>query len=402
MEQCFSSFPDQEISNQPSTVQPFSSFPQPEISNQTSTVQPFSSFPQPEISNQPSTVQPFSSFPQPEISNQPSTVQPPNSYQVAPPASPPAQTEVAPRPQERLMYKNRLQEFTQRSSIPLPVYQTINEGSVHAPRFKSTVIVDGISYTSVKAFSQRKAAEQDVAKYALECISKKLKDEGCPLIREDTVFCKSILNEFAVKMNLEMPTYNTTRSEGLIPLFASSLVFNGVTYSGETGRNKKEAEQLAARAVILSLLDDPKYATFLSEIIKSKSKLFVALNKAKDSSIVHHGTTPAGANTLIHNNKEVETAAVTNSMPTSASLQPSSGAEHPRHEFKIPTSEQVSQCIDLPIAFVPPVIVHASGVGENSSRKRRRKNKKAKVDTDSQLATTAVPLNQTAPCSVAL
>lgn len=68
------------------------------------------------------------------------------------------------------------------------------------------------------------------------------------------MFCKSILNEFAVKMNLEMPTYSTIQSEGLLPTFISSLVFSGESYTGEAGRNKKEAEQLAARAVILSLL----------------------------------------------------------------------------------------------------------------------------------------------------
>ncbi|XVF16406.1 hypothetical protein REPUB_Repub10bG0028400 [Reevesia pubescens] len=274
------------------------------------------------------------------------------------------------------MHKNRLQEFAQRSSIPLPVYQTFNEGSPHAPRFRSNLVVDGICYTSRSTFSHRKAAEQDVAKYALECISKKLKDEGCPLIREDTVFCKSILNEFAVKMKLEMPTYNTIQSEGLLPLFVSSLVFNGVKYSGETGRNKKEAEQLAARAVILSLLEDPTHGTFLSEIIKSKAKLYVALNKVKDSSIFHPGSTPLGANTLIHNNKEVEITAVTNSVPTSTIVQPTSEAERPNHEFKIPKSEQGAECIALPIAFVPPVIGEASDVGENSSRKRQREEEK--------------------------
>ena len=41
----------------------------------------------------------------------------------------------------------------------------------------------------------------------------------------------------------------------LPPVFISSLVFNGICYNGETGRNKKEVEQLAARAVILSHLD---------------------------------------------------------------------------------------------------------------------------------------------------
>ena len=55
-------------------------------------------------------------------------------------------------------------------------------------------------------------------------------------------------------MNMQKPIYNTIQTEGLPPVFISSLVFNGVCYNGEPGRNKKEAEQLAARAVILSHL----------------------------------------------------------------------------------------------------------------------------------------------------
>lgn len=71
---------------------------------------------------------------------------------------------------------------------------------------------------------------------------------------QDTVFCKSILNEFAVKMNLEKPTYITSQPEGLLPIFISSLAFNGISYIGGPGRSKREAEQLAARTVILSIL----------------------------------------------------------------------------------------------------------------------------------------------------
>ena len=41
---------------------------------------------------------------------------------------------------------------------------------------------------------------------------------------------------------------------GLPPVFIFSLVFNSICYNGEPGRNKKEAEQLVARAVILSHL----------------------------------------------------------------------------------------------------------------------------------------------------
>lgn len=86
------------------------------------------------------------------------------------------------------MHKNRLQEYAQRSAISLPMYCTINEGSQHAPRFRSTVAVDGETYSSPNAFSHRKAAEQDVAKLALESILQKIKDERCPIIHQVCCF----------------------------------------------------------------------------------------------------------------------------------------------------------------------------------------------------------------------
>ncbi|OMO95671.1 Double-stranded RNA-binding protein [Corchorus olitorius] len=326
------------------------------------------------------------------------------------------------------MHKNRLNTYAQRLSMQHPVYQTVNEGPPHVPRFRSTVVVDGISYTSVNTFSHRKAAEQDVAKLALESIAKKIKDEGWPLIREDTAFCKSILHEYAVKMNLEMPTYSTIQPEVSVPYFVTSLVFNGVTYNGNCGRNKKEAEQLAARAVLRSLLDDPRYGTFLSEIIKSKAKLFNAVNKVKDLSFSHPASVPSGANMLIHKNTEVETAAVTDSTSTGAILQPSSGAKPPHHELihetkevetavvpdRVPTTailqpisakpphhefricklEQEAECVNLPITFVPSALEQSSDVGQSSSSKRRKKKKRAKLHNDTQLAIAAIPLHQ--------
>lgn len=61
-------------------------------------------------------------------------------------------------------------------------------------------MVDGKLFTSLNRFSNRKAAAQDVAKIALEemskrikdCLSNKINDEGFPWIYEDTVFRKSI------------------------------------------------------------------------------------------------------------------------------------------------------------------------------------------------------------------
>lgn len=71
------------------------------------------------------------------------------------------------------------------------------------------------------------------------------------------MFCKSILNEYAVKMNLEKPTYQTIQPVAVLPVFKSTSVFNGIHYTGETGKNKKEAEQLAARAAVISILGQP-------------------------------------------------------------------------------------------------------------------------------------------------
>lgn len=80
------------------------------------------------------------------------------------------------------MHKNRLQEHAQRSLIPLPLYQTINEGTQHAPQFKSSVIVDGVTFRSSQTFPHRKEAEQNVAELALKELSKKIEQQECPLI----------------------------------------------------------------------------------------------------------------------------------------------------------------------------------------------------------------------------
>ncbi|KAL2904959.1 Double-stranded RNA-binding protein 4, partial [Bienertia sinuspersici] len=128
---------------------------------------------------------------------------------------------------------------------------------------RSSIEVDGEKYICLNTFSSRKAAEQDAAKIALKSIfvkimnftSTKTTDGVIPPIYQ--VFYKSILNEFAGKMKMEKPKYDTVKIEGLIPAFVSSLVFNGVKYASQHGVNKKEAKQLAARTAILSIIANP-------------------------------------------------------------------------------------------------------------------------------------------------
>jgi len=74
------------------------------------------------------------------------------------------------------------------------------------------------------------------------------------------------LNEYATKLNLEGPTYKTVQKEGLLPVFISSLVFNGSIYTGDAARNKKDAEQLAAGSAILSIQGILCYAEQLHNI----------------------------------------------------------------------------------------------------------------------------------------
>ncbi|KAI8009434.1 Double-stranded RNA-binding protein 4 [Camellia lanceoleosa] len=274
---------------------------------------------------------------------------------------------------EHLMYKNRLQEYTQRSAIDLPVYNTIKVEGQNPPRFRSTVLVNGAYYTSPCTFSNRKAAEQDVAKIALDGTAQRIKDEVCCLIRKDTVFCKSILNEYAVKTNLEKPTYNTIQPGGLLPVFVSSLIFNGVMYTGEAGRNKKEAEQLAARAVILSVLDNSDPGTVIFEIIKSKFRLYAALHKVKDLHNTLNGITPVAANTLsspLGKGKEVEVTGGTRDVPSTAISETCSGQltniqaiQQSFHEFKELKSEPSHEAINPPIVSVPPVLEQALDLG---------------------------------------
>ncbi|KAI3922957.1 hypothetical protein MKW98_007088 [Papaver atlanticum] len=162
-------------------------------------------------------------------------------------------------------YRNCLITYAQQSAVALPVYEIVNEG------FRCTVYLEGEAYRSANTFGNPEDAEQDASKLALESIAKKIKEENIAIIDKDSLCCKSILSEYAAKMKLPFPTYTTTRIELLD--FISSLVFDGKTYIGHLARNKKDAEKLAAREVIISILGTSDSGTYLSEIIRSKSRL---------------------------------------------------------------------------------------------------------------------------------
>jgi dsRNA-specific ribonuclease len=103
-----------------------------------------------------------------------------------------------------------------RCRIPLPKYQTINEGSQHAPQFRSNVWIDGVSYTSPHTFSNQKVDKHDVAKLALEGILK----------------YKNRLQEYTQRFGIPLQVYQII-NEGSqhAPQFRSSVQIDGVSYS---------------------------------------------------------------------------------------------------------------------------------------------------------------------------
>ncbi|GAV91162.1 dsrm domain-containing protein, partial [Cephalotus follicularis] len=198
-------------------------------------------------------------------------------------------------------------------------------------------------------------------------------------------------------MNLARPAYNTIQSETVLPRFVSSSVFNGVTYTGDAGKTKKEAEQLAARAVILSILGISGSNKVLYEIINSKGKRFGSLLKVKDSQNSHHGMVPVGVNTVTQNGNHTgcssgnivarnEEVGFTHTVPASATLESTSRMIPPHNAHKRPKPEEPSlESNDLPGSFLQSCSEQSLG-DDRSSTKKRRKNKKAnkKLRTDAQ------------------
>ncbi|OWM86113.1 hypothetical protein CDL15_Pgr010937 [Punica granatum] len=314
--------------------------------------------------------------------------------ELPPPAAQPELHPAAASPRvvlDRHAYKNRLQELAHKSSLPTPAYSTVNEGLGHLPRFRATVVVDGKSYTSPRTFLHRKEAEQDVARIAYEILLEKVNNEQLPPVHEDLIFSKSIMNEFATKMHLEMPTYMTRQLEGETPLFESSLIFNSVTYPACVGKNKKEAEQLAARAAIQSLRGKSESEALLAPIIKSKARVYASLNANGSNNnavpvveaATHNGGTSMGKDT--------------EALPDDTMLT----FVAPRHQFTALPGE-TSVGLNLPITFVPASSDQQCDGPPSSSRKRRKNKKKAskRARFDGMVAGDVDLFNQAAECLV--
>ncbi|KAJ7000421.1 hypothetical protein NC653_011033 [Populus alba x Populus x berolinensis] len=192
-----------------------------------------------------------------------------------------------------------------------------------------------------------------------------------------------MLRNWHLKVHLAKPTYNTVQPLGLLPIFVSTLVFNGGSYTSVSGRNKKEAEQLAARPVILSLPGDFGSLKILYEIIKSKRKHYAALDKVKDPShsqpnIVHGGVKFGCSEITVSQEQEVRAAIVRYVVPKNAISPAASGMRPPHHELKRLRPDPAFEPAPFSIAFKQlvseqPMVID---VGSSSSQKEEEEQEK--------------------------
>ncbi|KAH7838331.1 hypothetical protein Vadar_025085 [Vaccinium darrowii] len=153
------------------------------------------------------------------------------------------------------MYKNQLQELAQRSCFNLPSYTCIREGPDHAPRFKSTVNFNGETFESPHYFSTLRQAEHAAAEVALNYLSNRGPSHSLAArILDETGVYKNLLQEIAQRVGAPLPQYTTFRSGlGHQPIFTGMVELAGITFTGETAKNKKQAEKNAAMAAWASL-----------------------------------------------------------------------------------------------------------------------------------------------------
>ncbi|XP_054800404.1 double-stranded RNA-binding protein 4-like isoform X7 [Prosopis cineraria] len=160
------------------------------------------------------------------------------------------------------LYKNQLQNYSQKRNLNLPEYSTEREGPPHASRFKCKVTIDGQTFESPQFFPTLKDAEHAAAKVALMSLQVAGAQE------DDIGLYKNLLQELIQKEGLRLPVYSTTKSgEAHMPTFVSNVEIEGVLYTGQEAKTKKQAEMSAAKVAYTNLKE--RKATDCAAEVKS-------------------------------------------------------------------------------------------------------------------------------------
>ncbi|GAU31102.1 hypothetical protein TSUD_212090 [Trifolium subterraneum] len=308
-------------------------------------------------------------------------------------------------------FKSALIEFALKSKMKMPEFHSRNEGESHAPKFRSSVIVDGLIFTTEQTYFHRKTADQEVSRLALEWLTNKIIPEGYSLVAKSVTFCKSTLNEYAAKLHMTPPTYNTVEYKSAIPYFVCTVDFNGTSYVGEAAGRKRDAENLAARSAILSFLGNSESGMILIQTIKAKADLFYsAIPKSPERLSNHLNVLPVKDTAQFHEHPQVlddkdkdnVVPSATDNMNQIAVVRPE---PHPNisttQQPEMPTHEPTPEATESTNEFQQPDV--ALPIDDVISAKKRRKNN-YKANKRARMAAAAaqlngLPSNQGPPCA---
>jgi hypothetical protein len=78
-------------------------------------------------------------------------------------------------------------------------------------------------------------------------------DTSYLVFQQETGLCKSLLQDYAQKMNYAIPSYICNRQTSEVHLFICTVEIGGIEYIGSTARSKKEAEIKAVQTALLAI-----------------------------------------------------------------------------------------------------------------------------------------------------
>ncbi|POO01441.1 Double-stranded RNA-binding domain containing protein [Trema orientale] len=215
------------------------------------------------------------------------------------------------------MYKSKLQELCHKNQWGLPKYTSMKYGPDHNPRFGASVSVRGISFDSLLVSKSNKEAHNhaamlaflhftsgteplSIAPVAVEIDHNHVRsnvsgvrnvrktNNGGPNIEEtyqslkmqsdaegviEDIHCqyKSQLHNYARQRNLDLPMYSCECNQGPhASHFKATVTVGDQTFeSAEFFNTSKEAESGAAKAALMSLLDESRaYKNLLQELVQ--------------------------------------------------------------------------------------------------------------------------------------
>ncbi|KAF3796151.1 Double-stranded RNA-binding protein 1 [Nymphaea thermarum] len=153
------------------------------------------------------------------------------------------------------MFKNRLQEYCQRNSWGFPKYTITKGGPDHNPKFKATVVVNGVAYEVQGFHKSSKDAQNEAARVVFESL---VDADQSSSDEEMQLNYKSYLQEFVQGRRWSSPVYAHVREgPSHAPRFNVTVTVEGKSFrSPDFFGTVREAEHDAARIALASFHEE--------------------------------------------------------------------------------------------------------------------------------------------------